>query len=305
MAIQNKLSTQAQGDKPKFTAVINSAGYKKMINMTLGDPRKSERFVTAITSAVVTNPALQSCDAATIVSAGLLGETLNLSPSPQLGQYYLVPYEDRKNGRTVAQFQIGYKGMLQLAQRSGEYKKINAMAIKEGELIRYNPFDDDIELRYIEDEELRESLPTIGYYAMFEYHNGFRKVLYWSKAKMQAHAQKYSKAYASDVKRGTAYTFWAKDFDAMAVKTMLRQLLSKWGVMSLEMQKAYDADGGVISASGEIELVDTPEQAAQPEAPAPAPAPEEPESPAPVIEEQPIDAELIPDDDDFAALMEG
>lgn len=299
MAIQNKLSTQAQGDKPKFTAVINSAGYKKMINMTLGDPRKSERFVTAITSAVVTNPALQSCDAATIVSAGLLGETLNLSPSPQLGQYYLVPYEDRKNGRTVAQFQIGYKGMLQLAQRSGEYKKINAMAIKEGELIRYNPFDDDIELRYIEDEELRESLPTIGYYAMFEYHNGFKKVLYWSKAKMQAHAQKYSKAYASDVKRGTAYTFWAKDFDAMAVKTMLRQLLSKWGVMSLEMQKAEEADGAAITASGEIEYIDSPDADPQPmpAAPQTVEAPAEPE-PDPVDEDdEPLD--------DFAAIMEG
>lgn len=299
MAIQNQLAKQAK--KPSFGVMINSEGYKTMINRTLGDPKKAARFVTAISSAVATNPALQECDAATIVSAGLLGETLNLSPSPQLGQYYLVPFKDRKNNRTTAQFQLGYRGMLQLAQRSGEYKRINAMAVKEGELIRYDAFMDEIELRYIDDEEQRQNLPTIGYFAMFEYHNGFRKVLYWSKAKMEQHALKYSQGYRA--KKG--YTFWEKDFDAMGVKTMLRQLLSKWGVMSLDMQKAYDADGGVISASGEIELVDTPEQAAQPEAPAPAPAPEEPESPAPVIDEQPIDAELIPDDDDFAALMEG
>lgn len=255
--VNNQLARQAQ--KPTFGMTINSAGYKRLINQTLGDPKKAARFVTAITSAVSTNPALQNCDAQTIVSAGLLGEALNLSPSPQLGQYYLVPYDDRKNGRVTAQFQLGYRGMLQLAQRSGEYKRINAMAVKEGELIRYDAFMDEIELQYIDDEEQREALPTIGYFGMFEYHNGFRKVLYWSKAKMEAHAKKYSKGYAGDLKRGTAYTFWAKDFDEMGVKTMLRQLISKWGVMSLEMQKAYEADGGVISESGEINYVDTPD----------------------------------------------
>lgn len=253
MAVNNQLARQAQ--KPTFGMTINSAGYKRLINQTLGDPKKAARFVTAITSAVSTNQALQNCDAQTIVSAGLLGETLNLSPSPQLGQYYLVPFKDRKNGRVTAQFQLGYRGMLQLAQRSGEYKRINAMAVKEGELLHYDPFNDEIELQYIEDEEQREALPTIGYFAMFEYHNGFRKVLYWSRAKMEAHALKYSQGYRA--KKG--YTFWEKDFDAMGVKTMLRQLISKWGVMSLEMQRAYEADGGVISESGEINYVDTPD----------------------------------------------
>jgi recombination protein RecT len=299
MPINNQLAKQNK--KPSFGVMINSDGYKKMINSTLGDPKKATRFVTAISSAVATNPELQECDAATIVSAGLLGETLNLSPSPQLGQYYLVPFKDRKNNRTTAQFQLGYRGMLQLAQRSGEYKRINAMAVKEGELLHYDPFNDEIELQYIEDEEQRQSLPTIGYFAMFEYHNGFRKVLYWSKAKMQVHAQKYSKAYASDVKRGTAYTFWAKDFDAMAVKTMLRQLLSKWGVMSLEMQKAEEADGAAITASGEIEYIDSPDADPQPmpAAPQTAEAPAEPE-PDPDPDDE--DDEPL---DDFASIMEG
>ena len=81
----------------------------------------------------------------------------------------------------------------------------------------------------MDDEEAREAAPSIGYYAMFEYHNGFRKTLYWSKAKMEAHALKYSKGYASDKRKGTAWTFWSKDFDGMAYKTMLRQLISKWG----------------------------------------------------------------------------
>ena len=294
MEVQNSLAQQAR--KPSFGVMINSDGYKKMINSTLGDPKKATRFVTAISSAVATNPALQECDAATIVSAGLLGETLNLSPSPQLGQYYLVPFKDRKNGRTTAQFQLGYRGMLQLAQRSGEYKRINAMAVKEGELLRYDAFMDEIELRYIEDEEQRQYLPTIGYFAMFDYHNGFRKVLYWSKAKMEQHALTYSQGYRA--KKG--YTFWEKDFDAMGVKTMLRQLLSKWGVMSLEMQKAYEADGGVISASGEIDYVDTPDAM-----PAPQPVTVATEAvPEPVQPEPPIpDEPPVHDADDFADLM--
>lgn len=298
MPIQNQLAKQEK--KPSFGVMINSAGYKKLINSTLGDPKKATRFVTAISSAVATNPALQECDAATIVSAGLLGETLNLSPSPQLGQYYLVPFKDRKNNRTTAQFQLGYRGMLQLAQRSGEYKRINAMAVKEGELIRYDAFMDEIELRYIDDEEQRQNLPTIGYFAMFEYHNGFRKVLYWSKAKMEQHALTYSQGYRA--KKG--YTFWEKDFDAMGVKTMLRQLLSKWGVMSLEMQKAYEADGGVISASGEINYVDDPEPVG--EQPVPVTANIEAVQPIPdPMPEAPLPEPPAYPDDDFAALMEG
>lgn len=293
MAINNSLARSGVGGgKPTFGATINSDGYKRMINQTLGDPKKAARFVTAITSAVATNPALQNCDAATIVSAGLLGETLNLSPSPQLGQYYLVPFNDRKNGRTTAQFQLGYRGMLQLAQRSGEYKRINAMAVKQGELISYDPFNDEIELKYIEDEGQRESLPTIGYYAMFEYHNGFRKVLYWSKERMQAHAEKYSMGYRAH----KGFTFWERDFDAMGVKTMLRQLLSKWGMMSLEMQKAYEADGGVISSNGEIDYVDTP--ADVPEALIPAQEIPQPST----IDPEPMQAAPA---DDFASIMEG
>lgn len=288
MAVQNQLAKQAK--KPSFGVMINSDGYKKMINSTLGDPKKATRFVTAISSAVATNPALQNCDAATIVSAGLLGETLNLSPSPQLGQYYLVPFNDRKNNRTTAQFQLGYRGMLQLAQRSGEYKRINAMAVKEGELLHYDAFMDEIELRYIEDEEQRQNLPTIGYFAMFEYHNGFRKVLYWSKAKMEQHALTYSQGYRA--KKG--YTFWEKDFDAMGVKTMLRQLISKWGVMSLEMQRAYDADGGVVNQDGSIDYVDTVEA---------APQPEPVQVKAEVVQEQIPEEPPIVDADEFAELM--
>ena len=247
-----KAGERVISQKKPFTVAIQSDGYKKLINNTLGDPKRAAGFVTAITSAVATNPALQECDAGTILSAGLLGETLQLSPSPQLGQYYLVPFNDRNRGCKVAQFQLGYKGYIQLAIRSGQYKKLNAMAIKEGELISYDPLNEDIEVQLIQDEKLRSETPTIGYYAMFEYLNGFRKVIYWSKEKMEAHANQYSQGYRA--RKG--YTFWEKDFDSMAIKTMLRQLISKWGIMSIEFQKAYEADMGVLRENQEPEYVD-------------------------------------------------
>lgn len=253
MAVNNSLTTKKT---PPFSVAIQGEGYKNLVNNTLGDPKRAAKFVTAITSAVSANPSLQDCDAGTILSAGLLGEGLNLSPSPQLGQYYLVPFNDNKGGRKVAQFQLGYKGYIQLAIRSGQYKKLNVLAIKEGELVKFDPLNEEIEVNLIEDEEEREAAKTIGYYAMFEYTNGFRKAMYWSKKKMEAHAIKYSQGYASDVKKGNKWTFWSKNFDGMAYKTMLRQLISKWGIMSIEMQSAVDADMAVINNDGTRKYVD-------------------------------------------------
>lgn len=228
---------QKQAQKPKFSVAISTPGYQKLINNTLQDANRARRFTAAITSAVSSNPALQDCDAGTILSGALLGESLNLSPSPQLGQYYLVPFNDKARGK-VATFQLGYKGYIQLAVRSGYYKKLNVLAIKDGELINFDPLNEEIQVNLIKDEIIRENTETIGYYAMFEYSNGFKKAMYWSREKMEAHALKYSRGYAA--KKGC--TFWEKDFDGMAYKTMLRQLISKWGIMSIEMQNAYEGD---------------------------------------------------------------
>lgn len=242
-------------NKPKFSVAIQSDTYKNLINNTLGDKDRASRFIASITSAVATNPSLQECDAGTILSGALLGESLNLSPSPQLGQYYLVPFNDSKRGCKVAQFQLGYKGYIQLAIRSGQYKKLNVLAIKKGELIRYDALNEEIEVNLIEDEEERENAETIGYYAMFEYTNGFRKSLYWSKSKMQKHALKYSKGYSAH----KGYIYWEKDFDGMAYKTMLRQLISKWGIMSIDMQQAVEKDMATINTDGTYEYVDNEE----------------------------------------------
>ena len=276
MAVQNSL-TKSKARKNPLAVYLSSDAVKDQINKVVGG-KDGQRFITAIISAVNTNHALQECSNASIVSAALLGESLKLSPSPQLGQYYMVPFNDKNKGK-VAQFQLGYKGYIQLALRSGQYKKLNVLAIKEGELIRYDPLDEEIEVKLIEDEVEREKAPTIGYYAMFEYLNGFRKTMYWSREKMESHAQKYSKGYAA--KKG--YTFWEKDFDAMAYKTMLRQLISKWGVMSIEMVTAMDSDLAVINDDGtkdyvesEEYVIDTEPEIIQEAEPAPSAAAETP-----------------------------
>lgn len=237
-------------NKPKFSLAIQSDGYKKLINNTLGDPKRASKFIAAISSAVATNASLQQCDAGSILSGALLGEALNLSPSPQLGQYYLVPFKDK------AQFQLGYKGYIQLAIRSGQYKDIDVIEVREGEYKGRDKITGKHQFEFIEDEVEREEKPIIGYMAYFEYLNGFYKNLYWSKEKMQKHALEYSQAYASDVKKGTAYSFWSKDFNGMAFKTMLRQLISKWGVMSIEIQEAMTKDMAVVKEDGSYDYVD-------------------------------------------------
>ena len=256
MAVQNSLVAKKKATG--FTAYLTADAVKEQINKVVGS-KNGTRFISSIVSAVNNNTMLQECTNSSILSGALLGESLNLSPSPQLGQYYLVPFKDKNKGTTLAQFVLGYKGYLQLAIRSGQYKKINVLAIKEGELVRYDPLNEEIEVNLIDDEEEREKANTIGYYAMFEYTNGFKKSMYWSKAKMEAHALKYSAGYAADKRKGNQYTFWSKDFDDMAYKTMLRQLISKWGIMSIDLVTAIDSDMAVINSDGSKSYVETEE----------------------------------------------
>lgn len=241
------MNNQLAAAKPlSLSAALASTPFQKAIHNALNDAAREKKFISSVISASTVNPVLQECTPNSVLSAALLGESLNLCPSPQLGQYYFVPYDmaEKKNGKPtgrkvkVAQFQLGYKGYIQLALRSGYYKKLNVMSVKKDELIHWDPMDEEISLKLIDDDEQREKAETIGYFAMFEYLNGFHKAMYWSRKKMEAHALKYSKGYAA--KKG--YTFWEKDFDAMAYKTMLRQLISKWGIMSTELQTAFEND---------------------------------------------------------------
>jgi len=281
------MSNREIAQRPAFSAFLNTIKIKQSLENSLKDPLRIQSFTTGIVSAVTANPALQNCDYHSLLSCALLGESLKLSPSPQLGMYYIVPFEQKekkdKSGnvispaKTLATFILGWKGYAQLAMRSGQYKNINVCAVKKGEFVSYDPFRETVVLNPITDPLEREVAETEGYYAFFEYLNGFRKEIYWSKEKMIQHAMRYSKAVAAapakgsfpgrvslreylagnwDEKNEWVYSsFWHKDFDTMALKTMLRQLISKWGVMSVEMQTGIACDNTAITEDGTPEHI--------------------------------------------------
>lgn len=262
----------------KFSLAISKEQYQSYIKTALRDPKRAENFIATVNSAVATNKTLQECNPYSIMSAALMGESLGLPYS--FGYFYLVPYDvtvgRTQDGETIkdkqAQFQMGYKGYIQLAIRSGQYEDILVSPVKEGELKKYNRITGEIEIEPIEDEDIWEAAPTIGYFAKLVTKEGFKKILYWKYEKMLNHADKYSKAFSKEMyiklQNGEIpqedmwkySSFWYKNFDDMACKTMLRQLLSKWGLLSVspEMQKAYSSDMAVYNEKGEANYSDNP-----------------------------------------------
>ncbi|HHV13235.1 MAG TPA: recombinase [Clostridiales bacterium] len=272
MADKNAVATQPQ--KTGIASYLANEKVRANIIQVAGQ-KNSQRFIASVVSAVQANPALQECSNTSILSSALLGEALNLSPSPQLGQYYMVPYKKKdRNGNVIsveAQFQLGAKGYKQLAMRTGQYLDIDCIYIHEGEYLGRDRYTGKPKFEFIEDDEVKENLPIIGYLAYFELINGFKKQLYWSKAKMEKHADTYSQAFSLEAYRRLQKgeipekelwkysSFWYKSFDEMAEKTMIRQLISKWGIMSIEMEDAYTRDMAVIDEQGNPHYVDNSE----------------------------------------------
>ena len=260
-------SELVQKKQMTFSQFLTQDSIKNKINSIVGSD-KGTSFVSGLLSAVTSNPTLSECTQPSLLNCALLGSSLNLSPSPQLGQYYMVPYDNNKLGVKEAQFQLGWKGYVQLALRTGQYKNISAVDIKEGELKSFNRLTDEVEVEFIQNDTEREKAKTIGYIAYFKLINGFEKTIYWSKEKMELHADKYSKAFKLDayekLKKGEIpqkdmwkySSYWYKDFDGMAYKTLIRQLISKWGIMSTEMEIAFKNDMAVIREDNTPDYVD-------------------------------------------------
>lgn len=267
MAISNSIApkVQSQVDEPKtISKYLANVKTQAALKNMLSTEKAVQSFVTNVTSLVSVRPELQKCDYSTVVSGALLATTLDLPTSPALGFCSLVPFEDKKNGRFVANFILQYKGYIQLAIRSGFYADIDVREVREGEYLGRDSATGKPLFKFIEDDDEAEKLPVVGYMAYFEYLNGFKKVLYWSREKMINHADRYSPAFSKEATPKARYpkvsyadyvagkypredewkysSFWYKDFQAMAFKTMLRQLISKWGVMSIKMQQAFEAD---------------------------------------------------------------
>ena len=239
----------ANTKKQGIAGYLGNEAVRKNIMEVVGE-KDAQRFISSVVSSVQTNPQLAECTNSSILSAALLGQSLNLPQSPQIGMFYLVPFKSKKG--MEAQFQLSYRGMLQLAQRSGQYKAIHVTDVREGELVSYNPIEDKYEFNAETDINKREHLPIIGYYAYFVTVNGFKKEIYWTKEQLDAHGKKYSASY----RNGYSSSLWKTNFDAMCRKTMLRTLISKWGIMSVEMEKAYAGDMSVIDENGNPVYVD-------------------------------------------------
>ena len=269
MATKNEAATQRMG----IAGFLATEAVRANVIQVVG-AKNATRFISSVVSAVQTNPALAECTNKSILSAALLGEALNLSPSPQLGQFYMVPYKKKdKQGNVIsvdAQFQMGAKGYKQLAMRTGQYLDIDVIYVRQGEYLGRDKFTGKQRFEFIEDDSVREELPIVGYLAYFELLNGFRKQIYWTKEKMEKHADKYSQAFSLDSykklldgkipqKEMWKYSsYWYKSFDDMAEKTMIRQIISKWGIMSIELETAYRNDMAVIDENGNPHYVDNP-----------------------------------------------
>lgn len=202
----------------------------------LGNERKANAFITSVLSAVSQNGLLQKSKPETVLQAAMMAASLDLPINQNLGFAYIVPYKGN------AQFQIGYKGLIQLAQRSGQFKTISATPIYEGQLVEENP------LEGFKFDFTVKGEKVVGYAGFFRLINGFEKTLYMTVEQIQSHAKQYSQSYGKD------YSPWKSDFDAMATKTVLKMLLSKFAPLSTEMQRAVVSDQAVITNSDSLEL---------------------------------------------------
>lgn len=237
------------GDKrpsAPIMAALNNETVKKKFFEVLG--KKANGFISSLVGLTNSTPALKEADPKTMLTAAMTAATLDLPINPNLGFAYIVPYRNR--GVQQAQFQMGFKGYIQLAMRTGQYKTMNVSEVHEGEIESIDTFTGDI----VRGE--RQSDKVVGYVAYFRLVNGFEKYLYMTKEEVEAHGKKYSQAY-----RSGKDCLWRSNFDAMAKKTVLKLLISKFGIMSIEMrgmEKALQADQAVIGKNDEYEYVDNP-----------------------------------------------
>lgn len=224
-----------------FEVAIRDDIFTDYIGRIITNEVQREQFMSNLIIAVNEDPELLRCEKLSIVSAGLEARRYNLTLGNSMGHAHLVPYNDRRSGTKKAQFQIGYKGLVQLALRTGRYLKINVTDVREGELESIDYLLEEHKFKWLS-PEVRKDLDVIGYAAVIVEKSGFNKMVYFSKEEVEAHAGKYSQAYKSG--KGSP---WTTEFDKMAKKTVLKLLLSTYGQITPELQQAIDADQAVVT----------------------------------------------------------
>lgn len=274
--------------QPKKVPVVNQVksilgeeNVKKRFQEVLG--KKAPQFMASIVNVVSATPALKKCEPNSIIAAAFVASSFDLPIDSNLGFAALVPYDKSfKNPATgewdkvkLAQFQMMYKGFIQLAIRTGEYEKMNCSAVYQDEIVDYNPITGECQFATdfstCEQRNNGETDKIVGYYAWFRLKSGFTKELYMSKNEVLNHAKKYSQSYRYDLNDNKNSSKWSTDFDAMALKTVIKLLLSKWGILSIEMQKAiqddqktFDEDGNESYGDNMPDVDDEPDPFAQP-----------------------------------------
>lgn len=249
-AIEKKETAPMQAAAGKGVAallnsMLDSDGYRKRFDELLGS--RAPQFISSIVSLVNADKNLQQVfrDApVTIIQSALKAATFDLPIDPNLGYAYIVPFNNTKDGQKVkeAAFIMGYKGMNQLALRTGVYKTINVIDVREGELKSYNRLTEEIELDFIENDDERERRPIAGWVGYFRLMNGTEKTIFMTKKQIENHEKKHRKGQYMG--KG-----WKEDFDSMAMKTVFRKLIGKWGLMSIDYQKA---DRATVAAADAI-----------------------------------------------------
>lgn len=229
----NMMTTREQ---PKNVAMaLQSDGIKNRIESLLG--KRASAFCSTLVS-ISNQPQLRDCDPFSVIGSAITAATMDLPINQNLGFAHIVPYNN-KNGK-AAQFQMGYKGFIQLALRTGKYKTINDAVIPHGVLVSYNEVTGELVLDF---EKESVGVPD-GYVCYFELINGFHKTIFWSREKVEKHAKQFSQAFRK------GYGPWSDNFDQMALKTVIKAALSKYGILSIEMQTAIERDQAVVTATG-------------------------------------------------------
>lgn len=234
----------------EFNLVIRNQNTQAYLQDVLGE--KKETFVSNLTALVSNDTKLQECKPVTLMYAALTATSLDLPLDKNLGFAYVIPYKNNRERTTEAQFQLGAKGIKQLAIRSGQFIGMNVTDVREGEIAGRNRMTGEMTFNWIEDDEEREKAKVVGYLAWFKLVNGFEKTKYMTVEEIKAHATRYSQTYS-----------WSTDFDKMAEKTVMKLLLSKDAPLSVEMQTAFRADQSVQREEGKYIYSDNCNEAAK------------------------------------------
>lgn len=249
----NEVAKKPQTGLQKFNAMLENTRTQEYLTNVLGE--KKQTFVSNMVALVSSNKALSECDPSTIMFSCLKATALSLPLDPSLGLAWVLPYKDNKNKTTVATFQLGAKAYIQLALRTAQYRKINVRDVREGEIVGEDFVSGEMQFKKLEKD--RSKAKVVGYVAMFELINGFSKQLYMSVEELDAHAKRFSQTYRK------GYGLWSdKEMrPSMMEKTILKRLLSKYGVLSVEMEQAIKSDSAVLGENDAVRYIDNEENA--------------------------------------------